>query len=358
MPTDPLADFYLGEVLSARYEVLEFVGSGGFCLVYRALDRDAGTEVALKILRPGVVGSGVLEFETEGLLLDRFRRSLHVVTLLGTVSNSDTIMIQKPGMPAKVPFPVRYLVLELAEGTLADVAANRGAITWAERLDLLRDLVVGVHQLHLGDVVHRDVKAENVLLCSGPKRVIAKVADLGRGRDLNEAARYLVDDYIQGRGDLRFAPPELLSLIGTEDGTCFRRSDLFLLGSGLFELATGQGITAMAYGDPRSVLHRAVGIDAARRRTDYEARLSETRAVFEPVFDLFSQEVPPVIRTEATRLVRQLCDPDPPTRERRTRAERNQETWGLQWLIRRIDILRHLESVERRQPGRYRRKVS
>ena len=345
MATDPLADLYVGEVLNARYEVLEYLASGGFCLVFAGRDRITGDDVALKILKPSVTGDGVIEFETEGNLLSQLRSASHVINLLGAVSNSDAIIVRKPGVPVDLRIPVSYLVLELADGCLADVVVNRSIADWGQRLLLFRDLVKGVHQMHLKGVVHRDLKSENVLLTTNGNAVTAKVSDLGRARAVGQPARFLADAYLAGRGDLRFAPPELLWLLGTDDGDCFRRADLYLLGSALFELATGQGITAIAYGNPRSTMASAVGMDADIRRQHYLGRLGEARARLEPAFRIFEAEVPLGLRFESTQLLRQLCDPDPLRRERRFRLDRAAPVWGLTWLIRRVDILRKLESV-------------
>lgn len=346
MPTDPLADLYVGETLNRRYEVQHYVASGGFCLVFEALDRVTGKQVALKILKPSVTGDGVIEFETEGELLSKLRSASHVIDLLGTTSNKDTIVVRKPNVPVDLPLPVSYLVLELADGCLADVVVNYSVVAWADRLLMFRQLVKGVHQMHLNGVVHRDLKSENVLLVGDGRTVTAKVADLGRGRDIREPARFLALDYLNGRGDMRFAPPELLWLLGMDDSDCFRRADLYLLGSALFELATGQGITAIAYGDPRSTMVAALQLDLPARHMQYEGRLAEARARLEPAFRIFEAQLPSSLRYEGSRLLRQLCDPDPCRRERRFRLDRNAPTWGLTWLIRRIDILCKLQQQD------------
>ena len=42
----------IGKVLDNRYELVDFIGKGGMALVYRAIDRRTGHNVAVKILRP------------------------------------------------------------------------------------------------------------------------------------------------------------------------------------------------------------------------------------------------------------------------------------------------------------------
>lgn len=348
MATDPLADLYVGEVLAGRVRIVAFIAGGGFCLVFRGKDLADGSDVAVKVLEPGATGDAVLEFETEGRLLAMLRSRSHVLTLRGDPSNSATIAIQKAGQPGIVPFPVRFMVVDLADACLAELVVNRAEVSWAARLGLFRDVVLGVHQMHLGKIVHRDIKSENALVTLGPgSAATACIADLGRSRDINEPARFLVDDYLAGRGDLRFAPPELLHLAGADDAIVFRRADAYLLGSVLFELCTGQGITSLVFGNPSAVLQQAVQTNPGRRTTEYQSRMGEHRARFEPAFLLAEQELPLHLRREASRLLRQLCDPDPAQREKRYRSDQKVPRWDLNWLLRRVDVLIKLEKLSR-----------
>jgi serine/threonine protein kinase len=341
MAPDPLARLYIGQTLNGRYDVKDFIAPGEFCLVFQGWDRLKCNDVALKILRPGTTGDGVIEFETEGRLLTLLKRADNVVDLLGDAAEKDTIQVRPQGSNVLVPLPVSYMVLELADGCLTDLLANRQSLSWEERLLILRQIIRGTHQMHIGGVVHRDLKSENILMTAGKgKDFTAKVSDLGRSRAIKEPARYLANAYLAGRGDLRFAPPELLWLLGADNATSFRWADLYLLGSVFFELATGQGITSLAFGNVRAVLNMAVAIDPTQREREYRARLAETRARYEVPLRLFANEVSPVFRDEALRLLRQICDPDPLRRELRFRADRADGVWGLQWLLRRVDIMR------------------
>ena len=79
--------------------------------------------------------------------------------------------------------PAPFHVLELAEGSLADLIAVLPQLPWNERLSLFRDVVLGVHQMHSNSVMHRDLKSSNCLLFGSKGQVVsAKVNDLGRLR--------------------------------------------------------------------------------------------------------------------------------------------------------------------------------
>jgi serine/threonine protein kinase len=185
----------------------------------------------------------------------------HVVNSIG--DGTHQLELAAPG-GASVKFDVPYLVLELADGSLAELLLNRARLPWQARLELYRDLVKGVHQMHLGGVVHRDVKSDNSLIFSRPQG--AKIADLGRSRNTVAQSRFVAEAYEAGRGDLRFAPPELLWKCGTDNPDDMARVDLFLLGSLLFELATGVAITQVAP-STRKARARVRGSRAARTRS-------------------------------------------------------------------------------------------
>jgi serine/threonine protein kinase len=356
MAPPPEAALYTGQVLGGRFEVRDFRAAGGFCLLFEGHDNQDDRAVALKILRQGVPATSVEEFETEARLLERFAASSHVVNIHDALK--DTIQVQPVGTTIQVPLPVRYLVLELADASLDELVMRRNSVLWAYRLQLFRDLVKGVHQMHLDQVVHRDVKCENGLVFEQRKgSVVCKVADLGRSRDTRQPARFDAAAYIAGRGDLRFAPPEFLWLQGHDDPVVGRRADTYLLGSVFFELVTGQPITAMALGNGMAIVQAAHRLSPADCAREYSARLAEFRARYEVVFQLFAAELPAPIRDEGTRLLRQLCDPDPSVREQRYRIDKK-TAWGLEWLIRRIDIMIARLAADSRSPTRAQRSVN
>ena len=292
--------------------------------------------VAVKLLDPNRATElvAVAEFETESDLLARLAPCKNVINYVGTWSS--TVQVTLGGM--LMALSVRFHVLELADGSLEDLLPDRDLLSWTSKLDLLRDAVCGAHQMHLRRVLHRDLKCANALLVHmGGKGHIVKVADLGRSRSLSVAPRLLPDGYAPGRGDPSFAPPEYIWLLGQADPRSLVRADLYLLGSLFFELCTGQGLTAVAFPGEWVV---AAGYTGPSRAAQYQDRLSGLRAGLELALGLFARQLPPVIRQPACAFVRQLCDPDPLSREFRFRAERRLPDVGLQWVIRRLDILR------------------
>jgi hypothetical protein len=126
---------------------------------------------------------------------------------------------------------------------------------------------------------------------------------------------------------------------GTSDPDSYLRGDLYLLGSVLFELASGVGLTAFALGNPRLTMMQALRLDPAARAQEFRNRIPHLRSQMELAYDAFRQELPNAIKHEATILLRQLTNPDPLMRHPVRPFQNLPLVWDLQWLLRRIDIL-------------------
>lgn len=165
---------------------------------------------------------------------------------------------------------------------------------------------------------------------------------LGRAHDTAEPPRFAVEAYLLGRGDTHFAPFEFLWLQGTQDADDQARADVFLLGSLLFEVATGLALTPLVTGNPTAVIHARAALSPADRDHDWKASIPKLREAARPAMEDFARATPPAIRARALRLVEQLTDPDPTRRLPGVRGAREQpaDAWDLQWLLDKIDGLR------------------
>jgi serine/threonine protein kinase len=336
------ADAFLGLTLNGQFEVLEHINDGFFSHVFRGVDQHSGETVAIKMLSPLRVlqdASCAIEFDTEARLLDILSNASNVVDSKGTFT--DTVAVElPPGTGNVLHLTVRYHALECADCALDEVVVNRALFDWPTRLQLFRLAVAGVHQMHIARVVHRDLKSSNALLFDTAKQTSTlKLSDFGRSRALKEAASLPPLAYVAGRGDQSFAPPELFWLLGVDDDVSFRRADIYLLGSLLFELATGQGMTGIAIPDRQARFMAALSMQESERLRSFRATVGVLRASYKLALDVLAAELPPSIRLDVVDLVRQMCDPDPAAREHRFRAERRTQTWGLEWVFRRVDII-------------------
>ncbi|WP_153394169.1 protein kinase domain-containing protein [Ornithinicoccus halotolerans] len=314
------------------YELVGLLGTGRFGWVFEAHHLETKHRAAIKVLIPNADSSARAEFANEAALLRRLVGSSSVVQ----VTSSDHFQFAVTAGGQSLPLRVDFHVLELAQGCLESLLLEGSRIEWADRLSLWRGCVRGIHQMHLKRTAHRDLKSSNCLLFERRHNVVeSKVSDLGRGRDLRAGPMHPPELYLVGLGDLRFAPPEFIACQGSDRPEGHLAADLYGLGSLLFELATGQCITAMALGPGPQLVRENLELRAKGQTIE----LSGMRGEYESAFKVFERSLPPVIRQHGGQLLRQLCDPVPSRRLEKTKFGRYPSGTGLEWLIRRADIV-------------------
>lgn len=189
-------------------EIRDEIGRGASGTVYRAWDTRLAREVALKLWSADASHDAAL---AEGRLLARLNHP-HIVRVFG----------------ADVHDGVAGIWMELLEGeTLEQVLSRDGVFAPEEALLVGIDLARAVSAVHSAGLLHRDVKARNVLRERGGRIVLM---DLGAGRTVHDAPAG-----INETGTPMYMAPELL---GGESATV--RSDLYGLGVVLYRLLTGR----------------------------------------------------------------------------------------------------------------------
>ena len=179
---------------------------GNFSHVYRATDLATGKLFAVKLLTPSAATSpeAVVEFDSEARLLRILNPCRNVLNLETSDHATITVTINSIATPVSV----RFHVVELADGVVAELLAHRQALPWRDRLLLFRQLVAGAHQMHGRRVVHRDLKTSNALLFDTASRHPAvKISDLGRSCLITEPPRFAIQQYMVGRGICRSRRP-------------------------------------------------------------------------------------------------------------------------------------------------------
>ncbi len=177
-PSEPPKAFEEGELLGERFRVLRYVGRGGMGEVYEAEDCELGGRVALKTLRPSVL--------RDSRNVSRFKRE---VQLARQVTHANVCRVFDVGRHRREDgVDVAFLTMEFLEGeTLAARLKREGPMALDEAAPLIRQMAEGLQALHAKDIVHRDFKPGNVMLCGGAaKRCV--VMDFGLAREAHEAA--------------------------------------------------------------------------------------------------------------------------------------------------------------------------
>jgi tRNA A-37 threonylcarbamoyl transferase component Bud32 len=204
----------VGMQLSGRYRLDAQIGAGGMSTVYRAFDMNLERRVAIKLLHR--------EMQEDSDQLERFRREARAVAQL---SHPHIVGVIDAGEDANRP----YIVFEYVEGdTLKDRIRRMGRLPVDESLAYAIEIARALGSAHAHDIVHRDVKPQNVLL---DPEGSAKVTDFGIARSLRDDG-LTADGRVLGTTD--YVSPE--QALGHDvDG----QSDIYSLGVVLFEMLTG-----------------------------------------------------------------------------------------------------------------------
>lgn len=214
------ADPWLGQTLAGRYLIEDLIGEGGMATVYRARHTLVDRPVAVKIMAPHLRGSEQLA--------ERFRREAKNAAAL---AHPNIIEVHDHG---ETPDGALYMVMELLRGRpLSDVIAA-GPMNPADVCAYGLQMATGLARAHDFDVLHRDLKPDNIFIVDGPPgtRGSAKLLDFGIGRSLG-------DTRLTNAGEI-FGTPQYMAPERLTNIDAGASADLYALGCILFEMITGR----------------------------------------------------------------------------------------------------------------------
>jgi serine/threonine protein kinase len=210
----------IGQVVGDRFRVDELIGRGASAEVYRALDQETQSAVALKIMKFTHIADSVqlARFEREGEIQAKLRHR-NIAALL----DSGVTDKHEP-----------YLAVELLRGkTLRGVVKQEGRLQPRRAASYAWQALNGLAAVHAQGILHRDLKPANIMLeaSEGP---IDRVVLIDFGFATFEGSAKLT---LQGTvvGSLTYIAPERLR--GEEAGP---RADLYAMAVILFEMLTGR----------------------------------------------------------------------------------------------------------------------
>ena len=158
------------KILAGRYVLVEQIGVGGMAIVYRAIDRNTGHSVAVKVLKP--------EFNRDAEFVSRFQREAEAASKM---VHHNIVNLLDVGMDGEN----RFLIMEHVRGkTLKDVIMEKGRISAPTAVQIAIRILSALQHAHQNGIIHRDIKPQNNLMNADGH---VKVADFGIARMANSS---------------------------------------------------------------------------------------------------------------------------------------------------------------------------
>jgi len=219
----------VGQVINNKYRLVRVIGDGGMGSVYEARHEVLGTTVALKFLHP--------ELSRRQGLVQRFIQEAKVSVKIRSPHVVEVKDVDQTGTGQA------FIVMEYLEGKTLQMlyeelyhAGQR--LSYADALEFSMQMIDGVEAAHAADVVHRDLKPDNVMITRGPKgEPLLKLLDFGiaKLKVTGELDRGLTRPGVI-MGTPEYMAPEQAYSADAVDA----RADIFSLGVMIFEMLAGR----------------------------------------------------------------------------------------------------------------------
>lgn len=203
-------------------EILELVGQGGMSRVYKARQTDLDRIVAVKVLTRIADSDAIQRFKNEAINTSLLDHPNIVKTLSFGVAKN-----QQP-----------FLLLEYLEGkSLAEIIKQQGSLDYRRFRNIFLPVLSALESAHEKDIVHRDIKPGNIMLCLGDDgKEKVKLVDFG-------IAKTFIDDADSQRltkSGAILGSPTYMSPEQCEGKLLDKRSDLYSLSCVMYESLIGE----------------------------------------------------------------------------------------------------------------------
>jgi serine/threonine-protein kinase len=228
-PLDSVTDSLIGQTLDSRYQVEARIGRGGMGDVYLARHLLLGSKVALKVLAGDRAGDP-----------DAARRFVREARSAFRVDHPHCVRVIDLGASGAA----LYIAMEYLDGrTVGDELRADGPIVSGRAAHIAGQVAAALTHAHGLGLVHRDLKPENIMLLRrGQDPDFVKVLDFGLARIFDEQgdlAGTAISMSPLTRDGLVFGTPEYMSPEQASGSKVGPQSDVYALGTVLYEMVTG-----------------------------------------------------------------------------------------------------------------------
>jgi len=217
-----------------RYNVIGKIGEGGMGKVYKAFDPHLKRYVALKFVK-----------EDSDEVIKRFVQEAQAQ---GQITHENICRIYEVGEYNNTP----YIAMQYIDGPSLLEIGNR--INLEQKVLIMKTVAGAIHEAHRKGIIHRDIKPSNIMLEQSPEgEWVPYVMDFGLAREI-EAPSMTMSGMVVGTPN--YMSPEQAR---GDRGNINRRSDIYCLGSTMYELFSGE--RAFTGDSPLKVLLMVVNDD-------------------------------------------------------------------------------------------------
>jgi len=214
------ADPFLGRVIKGRYRVERQLGRGGMGTVYLAEQLSVGRKVALKVLRG--------DFARDDGFEARFQQEAKLVAGLNERRNPRVTLVHDFDQTEDGAL---FIVMEWLEGrVLSEVIQRDRALDLPRAVRLATQIAEGLEAAHRANVIHRDVKPQNIMVLEAGDDI--KLMDFGIAR-LRDAGTSMT------RAGTMMGTPDYMAPEQIEGQDITEKTDMYSFGIVLYEMLTG-----------------------------------------------------------------------------------------------------------------------
>ncbi|PHR95536.1 MAG: hypothetical protein COA78_29915, partial [Blastopirellula sp.] len=223
------------------YRILKVLGTGGMGIVFKAEDPALKRLVALKVMKP--------EMAVVKSVKARFLREAQSIASL---QHENIVQVYQVSEDCGVPF----MAMPLLQGESLQTRLDRdGQLDQREVIRIGREIAAGLSAAHEQDLIHRDIKPDNIWIESESGQI--KILDFGLVRPVSTEDSNLTES------GMVMGTPKYMSPEQAEGEDVDQRCDLFSLGSVLYHATTGKipfwgrtknaTLLAVSHSEPESI---------------------------------------------------------------------------------------------------------